>query len=60
MKWNFDVCNTNTKQKCKFHQPLSNLSLYPKGVQSIGMKVFSSLPQIINNLSDNPKQLNQP
>jgi len=31
----------------------SNLSLYQKGVYSIGTKVFNSLPQGIKNLSGN-------
>ena len=37
-----------------------NLSLYQKGVYSIGIKVFNTLPQSIKNLSDNPNFLNQP
>jgi len=56
-KSNFDVCNTNTRQKYKFHQPSSNLSIYQKGVYLVGINVFSSLPQSINNLRDNPKEV---
>jgi hypothetical protein len=55
-KLNSDICNINTKQKCNFHQPSSNLSLYHTGVYSVGIKVWNHLTQSIKNLSDNPKQ----
>ena len=32
-------------------------TVYQKGVYSVGIKVFNSLPQDIQNLSDNPKQI---
>jgi len=44
IKSNSDVCHIYTRQKCNFRQPSSNLSLYQKGVHSVGI-----LPQIIKN-----------
>jgi len=55
-KLNSDICHINARQKCNFHQSSSNLSLYQKGVYSVGIKVMNHLPQSIKNLSDNPKQ----
>jgi hypothetical protein len=49
------ICNINTRQKCNFHHPSSNLSLYHTGVYSVRIKVWNHLPQSIKNLSDNPK-----
>jgi hypothetical protein len=50
----------NTGQKCNFQQPSSNLSLYEKGVYSVGIKVFNSLPQRVKILSGNHKQFKSP
>lgn len=44
MKINSDVYDINTTQKFNFHQPLTNLSLYQKGIYSSGIKVFNHLP----------------
>jgi hypothetical protein len=56
-KLNSYICHINTRQKCNFLQASSTLSLYQKGVYSVGIKVLNHLPQSIKNLSDNPKQL---
>ena len=32
-------------------------TVYQKGIYSVGIKIFNSLPQDIQNLSDNPKQI---
>jgi hypothetical protein len=46
----------NTRQKYNYHLPSSNVSLYQKGVNFTGIKVFNNLPQSINNLSNDTKQ----
>jgi hypothetical protein len=46
------LSHTHTRQKCNFHLPSSVLSLYQKGAYSIGVEVVNSLPQSIQNLSD--------
>ena len=58
LKLNSYVHHINTRQKCNFHQPSSNLSLYQKEVYSIGIKIFNSLHKvskieviILNNLN---------
>jgi hypothetical protein len=55
-KCNFNVYNMNTRQKYNFHLPSSNLSLYKKGVQFTGIKMFNNLPQSIKILSNDTKQ----
>jgi hypothetical protein len=42
LKLKFDVCNMNTRQKCNFHLPSSNVSLYQKGVYFAGVEVFNT------------------
>ena len=44
-KLNSDVHHINTRQKCHFHQPSTNLSLYQKGMCSSDIKVFKNLLQ---------------
>ena len=50
------VYHINTIQNCNFHQSSFNLSLYQKGVYSVGIKIFNSLPQGIKNLGDKYEQ----
>jgi hypothetical protein len=54
---NSDIHNINTWQKLNFHQPSTNLSLYQEGVYSFGIKVFNNLPQSLEKLADNSKQV---
>jgi hypothetical protein len=51
-----DVYYINTRQKFNFHQPLSNLSLYQKGVYSFRKKVFNNPPRSMKSLIDKIKQ----
>jgi hypothetical protein len=46
------------RQKFNFHQHSANQSLYKKGVHSLGIKVFNSLPQSLkkNKKNNNIKQ----
>ena len=37
------VYNINTRQRFNSHHPLSDLSLYQKGIYSFGINVFNSL-----------------
>jgi len=51
------VYNINTAQRYNFHQTLSNVSLYQKGIYSFVMKVFNNLPPSISSPINNIKQL---
>ena len=55
-KENSDIHNINTRTKSNLHQPLANLSTYQKGAYYYGIKVFSSLPSQIKDLSANRNQ----
>jgi hypothetical protein len=46
----------NTSQKCNYHIPSSNLSLYQKRIYFAGIKAFNNLSQSIKNLSNDTKQ----
>jgi hypothetical protein len=54
---NSEIHNVNTSTKYDFHQPLSQLSFFQKGVYYAGIKVFNGLPVSIRELSPNTKQL---
>ena len=56
-KVNSEICNINTRNKLNLHLPISNLSVYQKGTYYSGIKVFSSLPLQIKDLSHNRNQL---
>jgi len=47
LKLKYYVYNINSRQKHNFYQPSWNYHLYPKGVYSIGITLFKSLPQSI-------------
>ena len=51
-KANLEIHDVNTRQHFDFHQPLSCLSKYQKGVYYNGIKVFYSLPSYIKDKSD--------
>jgi hypothetical protein len=51
-KANLEVHDINTRQHFNFHQPLSSLVKYQKGVYYNGIKVFNSLPSYIKDKSD--------
>lgn len=45
--FNNEVHNINTRNKLKLHQPMSNLTLYQKGVYYMSIKIFNKLPDHI-------------
>jgi hypothetical protein len=53
LKMNSNVYKINSRQKFNFHQTLSNLSLYQKGIYSFSIQVFNNLPSSIRSLTDN-------
>ena len=55
-KVNFEIHNINTRNKLNLHLPISNLSVYQKGTYYYGIRVFSSLPSQIKDLSHNRSQ----
>jgi hypothetical protein len=59
-KLNSDTHQMNTGQKCDFQQPSSNLSLYEKEVNLVGIKLFNCLPQRVKIVNVNTKQFKSP
>jgi hypothetical protein len=53
---NVKIHNINTKNKLNLHLPISNLSVYQKGIYYSGIKVSNSLPSQIKDLSRNRNQ----
>jgi hypothetical protein len=54
-KLNCDVHNIQIRQKVNLHMPLLKLTLFQKGVQYSGSKVFNHLPSSIKDLSNDVK-----
>ena len=52
---NIEVHNFNTRNKLKPHKPVSNLTLYQKGVYNMSIRIFSKLPEHVTNLAGNKK-----
>jgi hypothetical protein len=50
-----DLHNMFTRQTSNFHQPVSNLLLYQRGIFSMGIKLYHKLPPSIKNASNNGK-----
>jgi hypothetical protein len=48
--------NINTTNNLDFHYPQARLSVYQKGANYIGIKLFNRLPGSIKQLSHDPKQ----
>jgi hypothetical protein len=53
--FNCDVHNIQTRQKVDMHMPSSKLTLFQKGVQYSGSKIFNHLPSSIKHLSNDVK-----
>ena len=47
---NSSVHNINTRNKHHFHRPVANLSCFQKGVSYSGIRIFNSLPEILQIL----------
>ena len=54
--FNTEVHNINTRNKLKLHQPISNLTLYQKGVYYMSVKIFRKLPVHITDSIRNKRR----
>jgi len=45
-----------TRQSNNFYQPITNLTVYQKGVHYMGIKIFNNLPPYIKDLSNNVRK----
>jgi len=43
----------STRQFNKFYQPITNLTIYQKGVHYMGIKIFNNLPPYIKVIANN-------
>ena len=48
-----EVHNINMRNKLKLHKPISNLTLYQKGVYYMSIRIFNKLPDCIARLVEN-------
>jgi hypothetical protein len=46
----------STRQINNFYHPITNLTVYQRGVHYMGIKIFNSLPPYINVISNNVKK----
>jgi len=46
----------STRQFNNFYQPITNFTLYQRGVHYMGIKIFNSLPPYIKDLSNNVRK----
>ena len=53
---NSDKRFKGTRQSLNFYQPKTNLTLFQKGVNYMGIKVFNTLPQYIKEISNNSRE----
>jgi len=53
--FNTEVHNINTRNKLKLHKPISNLTLYQKGVSYMSIRIFNNLNDCIERLVKNKK-----
>jgi hypothetical protein len=52
---NIEVHTINTRNKLKLHKPISNLTIYQKGVYYMCIRIFNKLPEHIANLVGNKR-----
>jgi len=52
---NIEVHNINTRNKLKLHKPISNLTLYQRGVYYMSIRIFNKLPDCTAKLVENKK-----
>jgi hypothetical protein len=52
---NTEVHNINTRNKLKLHKPISNLTLYQKGVYYMRIWIFNKLPACIARLVEDKR-----
>ena len=54
--FNREVHNINTRNKLKLHKPISNLTLYQRGVYFMSIKIFNKLPEYITDSIGNERR----
>jgi len=54
-KFTSNIHNINTRNKLKLHKPISNLTLYQKGVYYMSSRIFNKLPDCIARLVENKR-----
>jgi hypothetical protein len=52
---NIEIHNINTRNKLKLHKPISNLTIYQRGVYNMCIRIFNKLPAHIANLVGSKK-----
>jgi len=52
---NIEVHNINMRNKLKLHKPISNFTLYQRGVYYMSIRIFNKLPDCIVKLVKNKK-----
>jgi hypothetical protein len=57
---NSETYSINARQSINLHLPHTNLAIHQKGVSSLGIKIFNSLPSDIKNFSNNKKIFKKP
>jgi hypothetical protein len=50
---NSEYHTKSTRQFSNFYQPVSNLTIYQRGVYNVGIKIFNNLSPYIKNISKN-------
>ena len=46
----------STRQLNNFYHPITNLTVYQRGVHYMGIKIFNNLPPYIKDISNNVKK----
>lgn len=53
---NSEIYRIHTRQSINLHLPQTNLAIHQKGVSSLDIKTFNSLPSETKNFSNNQKE----
>ena len=56
--FNTEVYNIKARNKLKLHKPVSNLTLYQKGVYYMSIMIFNRLPDCIARVVENKRSFN--
>jgi len=53
---NLENHTKTTRKFNNFYQPITNLTIYQRGVHYMGIKIFNSLPPYIKDISNNVRK----
>jgi len=53
---NLENHTKSTRHFNNFYQPVTNLTIYQRGVHYVGIKIFNNLPPYIKDISNNVKK----